>query len=66
MEKEPTEETEEFTPEQETKFMQENIVGLEVTHAHFCHEHGLCIEFGDIWRLEEHGGRQYWFNRKVQ
>lgn len=46
--------------------MEKNIVGLKVTHAHICSKHGLCIEFGDIWRLEVHGGREYWFNRRVQ
>ena len=41
----------EYSPKQEQDFLTENILGLTVTAVASCEEHGITLEFGDIWRV---------------
>ena len=53
------------TDEEEQEAMRQ-IVGLTVTAADFCAEHGWMLEFDDRIRLQiDRTGEDAWFRRKV-
>jgi hypothetical protein len=53
------------TDEEEQSAMQQ-IIGLTVTAADFCAEHGWMLEFDDRIRLQiDRSGEDAWYRRKV-
>ena len=54
----------EYSEQQENEFLTREIVGLKITDARYCEEHGYMLEFDDRIRLVFQA-QTTWIKRKV-